>query len=833
MSRRHRLLLSALLAAGFALWFLATRSPGPAPLDGLRSVVESRTPLPAADTTSELSLPDAAPSELEREPSIAPESAGTEARASIALRVLDDDGAPIAGARVETFKDSKRAVRMTDADGRALLPVAPAGKAMRLLVSADGFFHSKTFQPRVPELEVRLPRACALFGRVLEAESELPISGARIRHVHPACQRCDPDELESAADGSYRIDGVPVGRGLVFYVEAEDLRAESVSFEVRQAAPLVEHDFVLEGGVEVIGRVVDFSTALPIADACIYGSGSRGTIARTDESGSFHGRVFPSLPSERLALTVTAEGHCTMIVDLAPEDARADPPLCVRLPQACGFEGTVRDTEGRVIAGASIGFHEDHAAWSNRIQHAAPTGSSPLAELPTTWQVTAADSDARSSSDERGSFRVTGLVPWTEYRVRASCEGYRGSGLPHSDLPLAQSGAPGEIRRLDIVLEPLGAVATISGRMTLNGEPIAGTVIWRGSARGGSDEADPDGSFRLEQVEPGRVELAALLVDKGWRAWFRGPALALDVAPGSELCHDFTLEMPVAEISGTVRLHSGIPAAGVRVLARCRERGAEHETESGAQGEYILRLPDAGERFDVSAGRAPISCVREAISVGSTGIDLVLPETGMLGLRIVDASTRALSASPSLAWRRAASDGWCDVRLPQPDQQDEAGWYEIELPLGPCELLAREDSLGYRPALRKDVVVRPAGAGEPVELALARGIEIELRLREGSEPIPQEFAVLLLEEGSWSDVRRWIDADGRIHWEEGAEFPGDSVFQRKPHFWAERPATLQGLAPGRHRFKVFPEGIVIEPAELVLDDGANQSIEIAWRRAGD
>lgn len=133
---------------------------------------------------------------------------------------------------------------------------------------------------------------------MVDAVSRTGVAGASITFGHGVCSTCEPETVVTEADGSYGIAALPAATPLTFVVEAEDHPRQSFAFDT-PAAPHLQHDFLLERGVEITGRVLALATASPIADARIT---CGVAIATTDGSGTFRLRVpIPAARSHSVA----------------------------------------------------------------------------------------------------------------------------------------------------------------------------------------------------------------------------------------------------------------------------------------------------------------------------------------------------------------------------------------------------------------------------------------------------------------------------------------------------------------------------------------------------
>lgn len=736
----------------------------------------------------------------------------------IHMVITDLADVPVAGARVQTFEDSEPAVRETSADGRATLPVAPSASrrdSMRLAIDAEGFVHVRVYYMRLPDLHVRLSRAVTLSGRVLDASTGAPVAGARVLGIHETCKfDCEPPQALSDDEGRYAIDGVPSERKTHVLVSAEGYADRFFAFELPADPKGVVHDLELERGVLVTGRVVAKENGSPIPDVLVqdgYGKKSHG-----DDGGTFQHRLLPS--DGEIELRFFAAGRCSAWCKWKPEDVTS--PVLVELPASAPVRGIVTDPEGNPIAGARVRVDRDYRAESRRRTEGKPP--SPLDDYPPSWRIEEEGYFSSGTTDADGRFETGGVVPWDRaYRARVTCDGYRTSEEP---IAVTESGGWIEVA-LQPVLDRSRGAGEIAGRLTLNGEPVAGYVSWTGGARSGGEDVDVRGDFRLTDVEPGRVRLRVWLEEDGYNRFLGGAGeVEVAVGTGEEVRHDFDLHVDLAPITGHLLRSDGAPAPGIALMAVTQED--RFDCQSDAEGAYSVGVP-AGTLCDLLVWRAHESVSRKGVLAGSSGVDLVLPALGELRFRALDAETRACLSSYDVWWRRPEETRFDSGGVTDWEGRDEHGWYDIDVAAGTIDLLFRADEQGYQPVQRDGVVVHQ-GQSTEVEVVMRKGLRAEFRLAEEAE-FPKGHTVLFLEADAWAGVRHWTEHGGNT-WDGGERYPGPTLFSRAVHFENGR-ATVQGLAPGLHRFKIFPEDLVIEPAEVRLGpEASTEPIQLRWRR---
>lgn len=258
--------------------------------------------VPASDPVRIESERASMPSEPIRESQAAPD---------IVLTVRGADRRRLSGASVTVLDPALDGALTTDAQGQVLLPLAPDPKQLvKLRVEAPGHFHVNAPFERRSALDIQLPGAALLRGRVLEVGMELPVAGARIQHVHEFCRGCAPTMAMSDASGRFEIPAVPVDRNEPFELSAEGLSDQTVRFSLEAGRDVVEHDFHIDRGVEVVGVVVDFETSAPLSGALIEYEGR--ALARSGPDGSYSARAVAVGSTDRINLWIGAEGRCKL-----------------------------------------------------------------------------------------------------------------------------------------------------------------------------------------------------------------------------------------------------------------------------------------------------------------------------------------------------------------------------------------------------------------------------------------------------------------------------------------------------------------------------------------
>lgn len=809
-----------LLLAG-AVWLIRTvdRSAGTAgPSSGVEVPAAPSDPAvegpePEKGERDAVLGPTAEPAPPDAQPSVAGEPAG------IDLTVIGD-GRPVAGARVRAFEDSLPGEWTADEDGRCRLPIEPSGEAVRLFVEAEGFFHVNAFHWPRPELTVELPLAGALGGRLLDAEHGFPLPGGQIELEHDFCDDCDPERAVAGDDGRFELPLVPLERRVTVLLRAEGYAPDSAALRLHDERSQ-EHDFRLERGLAVPGRVVDLLTGDPIEGAEVWNVERGRAHWRADREGRFRARLLRSSFRTSIELEIASEGYCRLRASIDPEEISEGEELSFPLLRGARFAGIVLDEEGAPVGGADV------SPWGpsewNRFDGA--PDPNPLDELPPGWHYGSSYDPDGLATDAQGSFDAGPCLPWSgAWRLRVRHP-------PHleKEIEVGQLGEPGETTWLEVRLELAPPTGIVRGSLTANGEQRSGWIRWSGSTRHGGVPVGPDGVYRIEDAEAGRVELDPRPepLESGGPP-LAGAVVAIDVLAGGEHIHDFDLELELTTISGCVRSTRGGALAGVRMAACRRGQHARLRGLTAEDGAYSIEVPATGDLYDVVASLPPQWERRDDVPAGTEHVDFVLGGVGRLVYRPVDAETGELVQPCGLYWRPAGGKFYRQLFAPE-RAPDPEGWIEVEVPAGTLDLMARADWHGYRPLLVQDYPIPTDGSAEPLILEMERGLEIELQLAEGLEASPKDATVLLVEAEAWEAVRHERETGSRGL--DGTEhYPALTVIRRRLYFDASGRAELIGLSPGPHRFLVTPEDIAIEPETLDLTGEEREPVLIRWRR---
>lgn len=493
------------------------------------------------------------------------------------IEVRETDGTP--AKNVLVFPQGLRlAAGMTDTDGRFVLRSPPIEGALRirLLAPADRALDSEVEGTALTQVD--LPPRRQLAGRVVD-ETGQALSEALVWSTDTLGAYAVTDK-----DGRYEI---PVG-SLLFtdgdgryeiaagFPDPPSFRVEAMGYLPVNWGVLPEtlrsgraRPLVLSRALTAFGKVVDLENR-PLAGIDVRfrpGAGSgplREAVAgaQTDGTGRF---TVSSIAAGVIDVTADGEGYAPLVVRgirLSAEPAAGDLGTLILEPGG-DVRGTVRDTAGEPVAGASIRILEDH-------------GESPSPRLLAQLQ----SAEPRAVTDARGGFAIHSLHPGRRIHLRIDHDLYSPGIVPGFEVS-------GE-KDLEVVLEPASAV---QGRVTdLDGEPIAGAELVLGvpeplagemiprQDRGfrATELTDEDGRFTFRRLRTGEYRLTAAAT--GFLPVTRTLAASRDQPSG-----DLHLELERgAVLEGRITNWRHEPVAGAQVLTE------GNRAESDAEGRYRL-----------------------------------------------------------------------------------------------------------------------------------------------------------------------------------------------------------------------------------------------------
>ncbi len=318
----------------------------------------------------------------------------------LAGQIVDGKGKGIAGAVVRAFlikgvqgtqADAGKTTVFdwltvqTDAAGAFEFTNVPVDARAEFLVEAPGYARLLTGEPsRITgqyqagrhDIQIAMTVGGSITGRVVDKESQQPISGVRVQVCEMRGYSPEPLIAVSNHDGTFRFSGLAGGLYLV------DLAPEDRHDRTRVASPrahLVTGQTTGEVVLEVVAprfvevNVADRQTGNAIKDATVFfcvaqqNPETQGHIrsltdqvGSTDESGCVQ---FPVAPGKYLMASVNAPGYDTLYTDktviVDDEPTRRIEVFLSRLPE---FIVTARNAAGLPLGGVDIVMLPDGVA---------------------------------------------------------------------------------------------------------------------------------------------------------------------------------------------------------------------------------------------------------------------------------------------------------------------------------------------------------------------------------------------------------------------------------------------------------------------------------------
>jgi protocatechuate 3,4-dioxygenase beta subunit len=714
-------------------------------------------------------------------------AAATAARASITATIVDDDGKPLAGARVRAF-----AREDTSAFRKRLLSKEPATPPVAAATSGDDGRVSLDLKGApIVHLIADAPGRAVQYADAADGEDAgsilLPQAAAQKGHVTSG-GKAVANALVAAgqwyvthtdAQGQYEVAPLATGGDRLLVIHPDYAIAESAVGPITAPGRRAVLDVVLSRGVAVKGRTLapDGKTAVP--HAVVFAGG--WPLAESDNEGKYAIAHAPQQWRAVYATTAKLAGLSTN---------RGGSAVDIKLTPALSVAGTVKSSRGPV-AGAYVTLFSEvdptsppstvsdakgHFAFEGLVSgryslsgaHPGYNISRVPLELPSTAErVLAAEGVAKV----RGHVVDQARKPVAGARVIVGVVSNNGQGWPNPS-PVTSSVAGEFMLRvppaasLQFVAVHRGYAAGIAGPVTTEKandltitlpagfpmifriidaqrQPVAGVVVDVARAvEIMSDRRNPlpcpdawddcrvtkaDGTIEQRVVE-GKYDLAV----GGEEIAPKRLSSQMLTARSSPMT--ITVERGV-EISGRVVMGDGTPVGSAVVSSRgVVSRGAT----TGADGTFTLKGLSAGPvLISASTNNATPLMTSAPLSVTAPAKDVVLrmPSPASVSGRVSDKAT----SQPIADFQIMATTSDSGMTRPTPPSQvhSDDGTFTMLVVPGRTEL--RVTAAGYVRATLSSLNVEEGKPISGVEVRMERGGRIVGRVTSGGQPVAQAY----------------------------------------------------------------------------------------------
>ncbi len=683
-------------APGPGDFLLVACAPGRMPMERR---LEPLLPLPPGAPARPLELP--------------PVSLGPELPGGLEVDVVDEAGRPAEGALVEvSVSDEPRSgepwypgrwsaalsVALTDAEGQARLPHAPAGMAgparVRVLAGVRSGWRKLEDAKSAAPVRIRLGSFKARRVRLLRPDGS-PAAGALVWAGLEPFGR-------AGADGTIELPGAG-SRLRRIHAATDDGLGTFAALDSGAEATGAVQEITLRPPEELEGQVVGLETRQPIASALVWRSRDPGSAVRTGADGRFRLKVPAGVAEAVLQVAAPGDSEAQQAVSHGDGGFPADTEIGLEPTE--WIAGSVADAEGRPVAGVE--------AWT------APQrsdGQLEMSRMRVAW----------TSPD--GAFLLTGLEAGPAHQVHALKTGY---------APAVASAPPKAHSILHLTLR---TARTVAGRVLDEaGAPVAGARVALLDKSALADEnlwvllpdvtktTGAEGRFAFHKVPPQLSILA--VVAAGHAPLFR---FDLKVPPEAAVTDlgDLTLA-PEASVRGRVVDSGGKPVAGAQVrretyspqstlldaFLRKKRPSWPLSATTGADGSFELGRFAPGEEtvLDVVAEGFASAETEATAGPDAKPVKVTLWAAASVAGEVTDEAGRPVARA---AVAPAGSGlGGSEFRWVTTDGQ---GRFEVQ-GVAPGRVLLRAQARGYAMSEVVGVDVAPGGHVDGVHLALRPG----------------------------------------------------------------------------------------------------------------
>ncbi|MCG8455968.1 MAG: carboxypeptidase-like regulatory domain-containing protein [Holophagales bacterium] len=702
-----------------------------------------------------------------------------EAATSMPIRVMNPDGAPIAGARLRVHQLSfgrfwstpgadlthmaarRKADLESDQEGLARVGIFTEGTPIKVELEHPDYLRGELEAEIGPAtLEHVLHPALQITGLVYDTEGR-PIRAAKVwAEMETSTGPESAGSTSTGEDGSFALRRLKPGK-LRVLADGPGFVSENTVVDLSDGESREDLRFELSTGLAVRGRVVasgveDLSgTRVFVSVRVAPPRSSEGSSGEVDEQGRFEITGLPSGPAKVDARHLE-HGEASLEFDMGP----GMPEVTLRLERKPSLIGRVVDESGQPVVLARYVVAGNGELFMGRAT---------------------AEGRFGASLQQPGVFTLT---LWKENMTEVRREIEVGAVATHEIEIVLPAGAILRGRIEGLTPEELQRVRLVAAPENVQSPP----ELWLPRAyRYRNGAVDYGGSYRVEGLAAGAGKVHAMVSGTA-----RTASAEVEVHAGvRELSADLVFDDPGHTLEGQV-LHNGLPAAGVEIWPGpvVADSGGHFRVEGLETGPYRMEI------------RGPWGMYLQRGELRTADFVTVEIETRRVRGRLLDSDGLPVpGARIGLSKTDGSYEDWGSV------ETDKAGEFQMPSVLvGSYELFARKGGLGAisrRLEIHQDI--------EGLELRLRRTSRLTVRAsRADGKAIEALHLTVSGEDGlTGGSEREKIGVDGLFHFDEVPRGSWNLAFDCNGCVQAFIRATLPG-----------------EPLEVLFEPAAELEVKV-------